>query len=48
MLLLAEGRQVALDALINGLWDDDPPPRRQGDRSHLYVQAAPSASAAPE
>ncbi|HYZ56436.1 MAG TPA: BTAD domain-containing putative transcriptional regulator [Streptosporangiaceae bacterium] len=25
MLLLAEGRQVTLDALISGLWDDDPP-----------------------
>ena len=25
MLLLAEGRQVTLDALINGLWDDEPP-----------------------
>jgi DNA-binding SARP family transcriptional activator len=25
MLLLAKGRQVALDAVISGLWDDDPP-----------------------
>ena len=25
MLLLANGRQVALDAVISGLWDDDPP-----------------------
>jgi DNA-binding SARP family transcriptional activator len=25
MLLLAKGRQVALDAVITGLWDDDPP-----------------------
>ena len=25
MLLLARGRQVALDAVISGLWDDDPP-----------------------
>jgi len=25
MLLLAEGRQVTLNALINGLWEDEPP-----------------------
>jgi DNA-binding SARP family transcriptional activator len=25
MLLLANGRQVALDAVVSGLWDDDPP-----------------------
>src|ERR1700735_5852162 len=25
MLLLANGRQVALDAVISGLWDNDPP-----------------------
>jgi DNA-binding SARP family transcriptional activator/tetratricopeptide (TPR) repeat protein len=25
MLLLAEGRQVTLDAIINGLWEDEPP-----------------------
>jgi DNA-binding SARP family transcriptional activator len=25
MLLLANGRQVALDTVISGLWDDDPP-----------------------
>jgi DNA-binding SARP family transcriptional activator len=25
MLLLAKGRQVALDAVISGRWDDDPP-----------------------
>lgn len=30
LLLLAEGRQVTLDALINGLWEDDPPPAAVG------------------
>lgn len=30
MLLLAAGRQVTLDALINGLWEDDPPPTATG------------------
>ncbi|HEX6451769.1 MAG TPA: BTAD domain-containing putative transcriptional regulator [Trebonia sp.] len=30
MLLLAAGRQVTLAAIINGLWEDDPPPAAVG------------------
>ena len=51
MLLLANGRQVALDAVISGLWDDDPPLAGTGP---LYLHpgcatasAAPGAAAPP-
>jgi DNA-binding SARP family transcriptional activator len=30
VLLLAAGRQVTLEAIINGLWEDDPPPTAVG------------------
>lgn len=30
MLLLAAGRQVTLETIVNGLWEDDPPPAAVG------------------